>query len=117
MISTIEGRTADLLTFSNGRSIAGPALTLIFGEMEIQGWQIVKTQHNVLEVRISSSQEIPDSYKSHIFRVLGEHLGPRVEVRIKRVDKLTVTRAGKLKPVWSEVPDEMPEAPASVSSV
>jgi phenylacetate-CoA ligase len=117
VISTIEGRTADLLTFSNGRSIAGPALTLIFGEMDIQGWQIVKTQPNTLEVRISCSEEIRESYKAHILRVLGEHLGSTVEVRIKRVDKLTVTRAGKLKPVWSEVPDEMSEASASLSSV
>jgi hypothetical protein len=102
MISRVEGRTADILTFSNGCSLSGPALTLIFGDMEIDGWQIVKTGESTLEVRIQILGEIPMNYQSRILRVLSHHLGSGIEVLINRVDQLTVTKGGKLRPVWSE---------------
>lgn len=102
LIARVEGRTADILTFPNGRSLSGPALTLIFGDMAIDGWQVVRTGASTLEVRILSSGEIPENYQTRILRVLSHHLGSGVDVLIKRVDQLTVTQGGKLRPVWSE---------------
>src|SRR6187401_533984 len=58
LISSVQGRTADILTFANGRSLSGPALTLIFGGMKIDGWQIVQTGLASLEVRICNSGEL-----------------------------------------------------------
>lgn len=107
LISSVVGRTTDILTFPNGRSLSGPALTLIFREMDIDGWQIVKTGSNTIEIRICCSGELPANHRSHILNVLGHHLGSGVDVVIKRVAQLTLTKAGKLKPVWSEVDSGM----------
>ncbi|MFH2044625.1 MAG: hypothetical protein ABIK92_05725 [Pseudomonadota bacterium] len=102
LINSIQGRTADILTFANGRSLAGPALTLIFGTMEIDGWQIVQTDPDRLEVRICCQSEIKPDYINLIHTVLKRYLDD-VQIIIKRVDKLETTKGGKWKPIWSEV--------------
>lgn len=103
MISSVRGRTADILTFANGRSLAGPALTLIFGEMEIDGWQVVQTDSNRLEVRICCCSGIRPEYLDHIHKILRHYLTDEVEIVIKQVEKLETTKGGKRKPIWSEV--------------
>lgn len=102
MISSIDGRTADILTFGDGKSISGPALTLIFGEMEIDGWQVVKRGPYRLEVRICCLSQIKQEYINHILRVLRHYLSDDIEIVIKRVDELEITRGGKRKPIWSD---------------
>lgn len=103
MISSIRGRTADILTFANGKSLSGPALTLIFGEMEIDGWQVVQTGYNCLEIRMCNSSGIKPEYLDHVHKILRHYLGDDVEIVIKHVEKLETTRAGKWKPIWNEV--------------
>jgi phenylacetate-CoA ligase len=103
MIGSIQGRTADILNFSNGQSLAGPALTLIFGAMEIDGWQVVQTSGKSLEIRICTGTEIQRKDAEHISKVLRRYISDDIQLRIKRVDKLETTKAGKLKPIWSEL--------------
>jgi len=103
LISSIHGRTADILTFSNGRSLSGPALTLIFGDMQIDGWQIVQTGHDSLEVRVLCQGDLNPSYVERISRIIDHHVNGdshRVALNVRKVDKLELTQGGKLKPIW-----------------
>jgi phenylacetate-CoA ligase len=109
LIASVEGRTADILSFSNGRSLSGPALTLIFAPMNIDGWQIVKTAPDTLEVRVCTRDVLRPEYTTHITDVLRHHVGEGVTITIKRVDELAITAGGKRKPIWNDVPTE--EAP------
>lgn len=99
LIASIEGRTADILTFANGKSLAGPALTLIFGDMDIDGWQIVQTGDSSIEVRLCAKGELPAEYSERIRRILSFHLGNQVELVIRQTTRLEVTAGGKLKPI------------------
>jgi phenylacetate-CoA ligase len=103
-IAAIEGRTADILSFANGRSLSGPALTLIFAPLAIEGWQVVQTAPDNVEVRLRQGAPLEPRATQRIAAILNHHLGPEVNVSIRRVDALEVTAAGKRKPVWSEVP-------------
>ncbi|MBN1984462.1 MAG: phenylacetate--CoA ligase family protein [Chitinivibrionales bacterium] len=103
LIQSIEGRTADILSFSNGKSVAGPALSLIFGSLNIDGWQIVQTSIDTLEVRIKSAAPLSDHDRKHINHILSYHCGPECTITIKNVDSLETTKGGKLKPIWSMV--------------
>ena len=103
LIASIDGRTADILKFANGRSITGPGLTLIFGEMEIDGWQVVQKSDRRLEIRICCTSGLRQEYVTHINRILRRYLSDDVEIDIKKVDELEVTLAGKRKPIWSEI--------------
>ena len=103
-IAAIDGRTADILSFANGRSLSGPALTLIFAPLAIEGWQVVQTAPDGVEVRLRQPLPIEPRAQQRIHSILHHHLGPEVNVTLRRVDALEVTAAGKRKPVWSEVP-------------
>jgi phenylacetate-CoA ligase len=103
LIGSIQGRTADILTFANGRSITGPGLTLIFGPMKIDGWQVVQTGTNRLEVRMCSSSGINQDDKNLINKILRNYLDDDVEIIIRRVERLETTKGGKWKPIWTEM--------------
>ena len=103
LISSVQGKTHDILTFANGRSLSGPALALIFREMEIDGWQVVQTDSSRLEVRICCSSGLKPEYSDHIHKILRHYLTDEVEIAIKQVEKLETTKGGKLKSIWSEV--------------
>lgn len=102
LISSIEGRTTDILSLPNGRSLSGPALTLIFRDMEIDGWQVVQTAPNILEIRILSQSGLKQEYYNYIQKVFDTHIGANVEVKILSVSELKTSASGKLKPVFVE---------------
>ncbi|MFP4380118.1 MAG: phenylacetate--CoA ligase family protein [Candidatus Sumerlaeia bacterium] len=102
LIESIEGRAMDVLEFSNGRSLSGPALTIIFREMHIASWQIVQKTPDSVEVRIQCD-EIKKEWENHIRKMLKCHVGEDVRVSVVPIDKLERFANGKLKPVWSEV--------------
>jgi len=102
LISSLEGRTTDILTLPDGRTLSGPALTLIFCEMDIDGWQIVQTSPNVLEVRVLSASGIGKEDNDYIEKVFAAHVGENVQVKVVTVRKLETTVAGKLKSIWVE---------------
>ena len=102
LIASVQGRTTDIISFSNGRSLSGPALTLIFGKMAIDGWQIVQTGGMAMEVRLCGTGELVRQYGDEITTILRHHLSEGVQLSIKQVATLTLTQGGKLKPVINE---------------
>ena len=101
LIGAVEGRTADILTFGNGQSFVCPPH--MFGDMDIDGWQIVQTDPLRVEVRMAKRGSMNPAYMLKVNRVLRHHLNEQIAVEVKQVEKLTTTKGGKLKPVWSEV--------------
>jgi phenylacetate-CoA ligase len=105
VIDRIIGRTADILKFTNGQSIAGPALTLIFRDMKIDGWQVVQTGVDKMEVRVCCGKGV-DFQFDKIEKILRHHISQDIAITIKRVEELSRTKGGKLKPIWTEVEAE-----------
>lgn len=103
LIQSVLGRTTDIITFQNGRSLSGPALTLIFGNMQIDGWQIVQTGPMRIEVRLCGNGELVAKYGGEITAILRHHVGENVELSVVQVEKLTLTKGGKLKPVINQL--------------
>lgn len=106
LIRSVYGRTGDILKFDNGRSLGAPGLTLIFKEFPIDGWQVVQTGHNNLEIRIKASQHLSSDKEEYIYKVIRHHLASNVEIKIRYVEQFTTTPQGKLKPVFSEISPE-----------
>lgn len=101
-IERVYGRTADIISFESGESLSGPALTLIFGNMAIDGWQIAKTGPCSLEVRLKASDSALAQYRREIEIVLRHHLSQKIRIDLVKVDRLHLTSGGKLKPVVDE---------------
>lgn len=103
LIASVKGRSADILTFESGVSLSGPGLTLIFGRLPIDGWQIAQIGLNEIEVRLLSNSDIDQTIVSSIKRILNYHLKDKIQIEIKRVNKLNYTAGGKLKPILNEL--------------
>ncbi len=101
LIRSVYGRTGDILRFDNGRSLGAPGLTLIFKEFPIDGWQVVQTERNNLEIRIRASQNLSSDKEEYICKVIRHHLASDVAINIRYVDQFKTTAQGKLKPVFS----------------
>jgi len=101
LIDGIEGRSADILHFSNGQSFVCPPH--LFGDMDIDGWQVVQTEPAKVEVRLAKAGALDHHAVSKVERVMRHHLSEPISIEVKHVEALAVTRNGKLKPVWSEV--------------
>jgi phenylacetate-CoA ligase len=101
LIESVEGRTADLLQFANGQTFVCPPH--LFGDMQIDGWQVVQTTPSKVEVRLAKSGAMDRDYLARVEQVMRHHLDSAIEIEVKHVQQLSLTQAGKLKPVWSEV--------------
>lgn len=106
LIRCVYGRTGDILKFDNGRSLGAPGLTLIFKEFPIDGWQVVQTGRNSLEIRIKASQNLSSDKEEYICKVIRHHLASDVEINIRYVEQFITTPQGKLKPVFSAISPE-----------
>ncbi len=105
VLKSISGRTADILVFGNGRKLAGPALTLIFRNMDIAGWQVVQNSLNSVEVYIANSCMLQKEQLNYIKLAFKTHAGEGVDIKIVQGEKLQLTMSGKLKPIIIAIPD------------
>lgn len=112
MIARIQGRTSDFLKFRNGATFF--VAPHIFGNLEIEGWQVVQKSLELVEIRLcSQAPALRQQDVKHVTEVFRHHLPPDVELAINHVKSLTLTPAGKHKPVWSEVKMEEENAPVA----
>jgi phenylacetate-CoA ligase len=108
LIRSVEGRTGDILRFSNGNALGAPGLTLIFKEFPIDGWQVVQTGKDSIEIRIKSKQILGTEVEKYIRQIIQHHLAMDIEINILYVNQLASTSRGKLKPVFVEIVPEPP---------
>jgi len=106
VISSVYGRTGDILRFPNGRSLGAPGLTLIFKKLPIDGWQVAQTGSNSIEIRIKAKQPLNTDDEKYIHQVIHQHLTTDVNIGIRYVNELATTSRGKLKPVFVEMSNE-----------
>ena len=106
LIHSVSGRTGDILRFANGRSLGAPGLTLIFKKLPIDGWQVVQTGMDSLEVRIKAKEALSGDHENYIYQVIHQHLTTDVNIAIRYVNEFSTTRLGKLKPVFIEMPND-----------
>ncbi len=106
VIREVVGRTGDLLTFSNGRSITGVGFLQFFEEIpdinEIDGYQIVQRATDKLEIRVLAPRGLGESNQMFIRKVVRHHLGSEIALDIQVVPTLERTARGKLRTVFAE---------------
>jgi len=101
LIESVKGRITDIISFPNGRSLSGPSLNNLFGNMDIDGWQVVQYAPSSLEIRILSRNGLRQEDYHYIQKVFDNHVGKNVKFKILIVPELENTKSGKLKLVWA----------------
>src|SRR5690625_605789 len=94
-IKKIIGRTTDILKFSNGNSLGGPALTLLFREFPIINYQLVQNTLTSLDVNIIPSDEFNTEHRKKIERILKHHCGEDIMINIDHIKQIAQPVSGK----------------------
>jgi phenylacetate-CoA ligase len=102
LLKSLEGRTSDILKFSNGVSISGPAVTLIFKDCAVKQYQLVQTGHNELSVNIIKGNNYSQRDENHFMNVLKHHAGKEISISINYVNEIPPTKAGKHRFIINE---------------
>ncbi|AKG53563.1 putative capsular polysaccharide biosynthesis protein [Dehalogenimonas sp. WBC-2] len=97
LLKSIEGRTTDIIKFSNGVTIAGPAVTLMFKDREVKQYQLVQEAHNELTVSIVKNNNYTDVDTNKLLGVLKHHTGSGIHIHINFCDHIPNEPNGKYK--------------------
>jgi len=103
LMKSIQGRTTDQITFSNGVKISGPALTLAFKNCRIKQYQVVQEEKDKLIIKLVRIAGYSDKDSEHFLSILRAHAGISIDIEIKFVDQIKTTQAGKHRIVISKI--------------
>jgi phenylacetate-CoA ligase len=104
LLREIEGRVDDIIVLSDGRELPPAALHALFDEQEyIDQYQFTqKSEDDFLIKVVANNSRTPTSDKE-LISGLEQILGKNVSIKIKHVDKITITRTGKYRRIISHV--------------
>jgi phenylacetate-CoA ligase len=100
-IKKITGRSSDIIKLPDGGSLVvssffGGALMRKIGD-NIKQYQIVKTQHDKIIVRISVNESFKNEDKKHIHQYIDEYLRDKIHYEVIIVDRIDLPDTGKFK--------------------
>ena len=83
LLKEIHGRTTDIIKLSNGVSIAGPAVTLIFKDCHVKQYQLVQISGNEILVKVVKGENFSEKDENHFMNILKHHVGKDIKVNIE----------------------------------
>lgn len=113
-IARVQGRTGDYLVTPDGRFATPPNLTLVFVTIpdKVRAFQAVQHDRSEMEMRVVVTPTWSKETEEYVVRSLRSFLGDQIRIRVRVVDDVEVTPAGKRRVMVSTVPDGLP-VPAS----
>ena len=104
LLTHIEGRITDILKFSNGRTLSGPAVTLIFRKTGFTQYQIVQKDESSLIVRyVPGDHNTNNADVEETRKIIKHHLGDQVMISYEQVDDIQLSSADKRRFIISEI--------------
>ncbi len=101
----VSGRTMDRVVTSDGRVIHAAQFPHMFKNHDIQLYQVYQHQDHSVIVRIVPGPRFGEADRERIEAICRANLG-ETPLQIELTDQIVRTRAGKLRPVISEVATE-----------
>lgn len=75
VFENVVGRQSQVMTLANGRTITGPAFTVLFSGLPVKCYQIAKVGECAIEVRIQSAEGYSEETEQLILKSLKTHAG------------------------------------------
>jgi len=104
LISSIEGRTTDIIVTQDGNFISTPVLTLIFKDLPVKQYQIIQEKIEEITVKIVRGSGYSEKDTKYIIRGMQKFIGKDVQIRLEFVDSIPLTNSGKRRPIISKIP-------------
>ena len=106
LMSSIEGRTTDIIVTQDGNFISTPVLTLIFKNLPVKQYQVIQEKSEKIIVKIVRGSKYSKKDTRYIMRGMRKFIGKGVQIRLEFVDSIPLTNSGKKKPIISKIPIE-----------
>lgn len=103
LMESLEGRTTDVISFSNGITLSGPALTLVFKDCHIKQYQVIQEAGDKLVIKVVRAEDYSESDTDHFMKILRAHVGENVDIEIQFVDEIPANKAGKWRFIISHL--------------
>jgi len=97
LIEKVYGRTSDILILENGNILTGPAFSVLFKDLPVKAYRIVKNGKNTLLCTVVRRSEYENKDERTIIATLKKHAGNDAIVSIEYVEKIELSGSGKSK--------------------
>jgi phenylacetate-CoA ligase len=105
LMKSIEGRTTDIIVFSDGSTLPGPALVDLFQKFQyIKQYQVIQNTVDQLLIKLVKRESYTDKDTEHFLSTIKAHISERAEIEVEFVDEIPTTKAGKYRFIISNVP-------------
>lgn len=95
LIRKVYGRTSDVFYLENGRVLTGPGFTILFKDLNVEAYQIVKIGRMHFQCTIIKSPNFEDVEEKIILNTFKKQAGSDCEITLKYVSKFPVLKSGK----------------------
>jgi phenylacetate-CoA ligase len=104
VLAEVTGRVEDYLILADGRPIWGASFHIFFfARPEIARFQVYQTVAGQIEVRLELRQSIDPAWLEKLPTNINDFFKGQLTAEVKIVDRIDLTRAGKLRNVVSEL--------------
>lgn len=108
LLKQVVGRQLDVLETADGRKIPGEFFPHLLKEFPaIRRFQVVQRDPSLITLRLVTSEAFTDSDRAMLTAEVVQKTGTETEIVLDFVDDIPLTRAGKLKVVVRELPDDV----------
>lgn len=101
-IISLEGRTTDIISFSNGIVWSGPALIHIFKDFDLCKYQLIEKSKDNIRVLVIPGKTFDTAERNKLTSILAHNAGPDVLIEIEDVESIKETKSGKMKVIISK---------------
>jgi len=103
LMKSVEGRTTDFVFTPTGRFISSSAVTLIFKDLNVEGFQVVQETKEKIIVKIVKGPVFSDKDIHFILNSFKKYVKDDMDVELQFVDEIPPTRSGKRLVVVSSI--------------
>jgi len=104
LMSSIEGRTTDIIVTQDGNFISTPVLTLIFKDLPVKQYQVIQEKREKITVKIVRGSGYSEKDTRYIMRGMRKFIGGAIQIHVEFVGSVPLTNSGKRKPIISKIP-------------
>ena len=103
-IKRIEGRTTEIIRFSDGTMWAGPVLTLVFAKFDILQYQVIQEDKDRIILRVIKGKTFSEEDAKMLVQIFNYHVGEKGSVEIEYVEDIPASKSGKRRFIISKIP-------------
>ncbi|MCC9599516.1 hypothetical protein LOC67_03010 [Stieleria sp. JC731] len=116
MLAKVTGRQVDLLVLPDGRKIPGIFFPHLIKDFpSVRQFQVVQTERDRVELSLVVTNDWNQTEQAELHRRVADHLGPTVQMRLRFVESIPLTPAGKMRVVIG-YPDPKSHPPTRIAS-